>query len=267
MSSMGQPHLESVSADHYRDAMFALASSGVPFLVGGAYAQACYFGIERRTKDFDVFVRPRDVERALESLARCGFQTELTFPHWLGKAYAGADYVDVIFSSGNGVAVVDEQWFEHARDAVVLGLPVRLCPPEEMIWSKTFVMERERYDGADVMHLLRAVGHRLDWERLVARFEPHPELLLSVLTLFAFVYPGSRALIPSRVLDTLIGRFRAGSASRGTNPLLCRGTLVSRSQYLEDVERLGHIDARLAPHGGMSEAQIAHWTAAGLLED
>jgi hypothetical protein len=28
-------------------------------------------------------------------------------------------------------------------------VPVIFCPPEEMIWSKAFVMERERYDGAD----------------------------------------------------------------------------------------------------------------------
>jgi hypothetical protein len=117
------------------------------------------------------------------------------------------------------------------------------------------------------MHLLRAGGHRLDWERLLARFEPHSELLLSVLALFTFVYPGSRAVIPPSVLDALVGRLKAGNSSHETDPLLCRGTLVSRLQYLEDVERLGHIDARLVPHGGMSEAQIAHWTAAGLPED
>lgn len=47
-----------------------------------------------------------------------------------------------------------------SRDAAagdVLGIPVQLCPPEEMLWSKSYVMERERYDGAEVMHLLRAL--------------------------------------------------------------------------------------------------------------
>jgi hypothetical protein len=35
-----------------------------------------------------------------------------------------------------------------------------------MIWSKGFVMERERFDGADVTHLLRAVGPKLNWDHV-----------------------------------------------------------------------------------------------------
>ena len=58
----------------------------------------------------------------------------------------------MIFSSGNGVATVDDEWFAHAPEGEVLGLPVRLVPAEEMIWSKAFIMERERFDGADIMH-------------------------------------------------------------------------------------------------------------------
>ena len=34
-----------------------LNESGVPFLVGGAYALAKHAGIERHTKDLDIFVR------------------------------------------------------------------------------------------------------------------------------------------------------------------------------------------------------------------
>ena len=45
----------------------------------------------------------------------------MTFPHWLGKAYRGDDFCDVIFSSGNGVCRVDDLWFEHSVPARVLG--------------------------------------------------------------------------------------------------------------------------------------------------
>jgi hypothetical protein len=62
--------------------------------------------------------------------------------------------VDVIWSSGNGIANVDPSWFEYALEEDVLGQHVFLCPPEEMIWSKAFVMERERFDGADVILVL-----------------------------------------------------------------------------------------------------------------
>jgi hypothetical protein len=33
---------------------------------------------------------------------------------------------------------------------------------EEVIWSKAFVTERERYDGADIMHVLLACAETLD---------------------------------------------------------------------------------------------------------
>ena len=99
---------------------------------------------------------PSNPPYASNDTATPGFEVELVFPHWLGKARAGDDVIDVIFSSGNGVATVDDLWLAHGVEADVLGVPTRLCPPEEMIWSKAFIMERERYDGADVAHLLRA---------------------------------------------------------------------------------------------------------------
>jgi hypothetical protein len=41
----------------------------------------------------------------------------------------------------------------------------------------------------------------------------------------------------------------------------CQGTLLSREQYLPDLEH-GAADARLAPAGTMSAQEIAAWTAA-----
>jgi len=49
---------------------------------------------------------------------------------------------------------------------------VGLTPVEEMLWSKAFVMERHRYDGADIAHLIRARGEHFDWNRLLQRFGP-----------------------------------------------------------------------------------------------
>ena len=70
---------------------------------------------------------------------------------------------------------------------------VRLSPAEEMIWSKAFIQERERFDGADVMHLLREIGPSLDWPRLLMRFGDYWRVLLSHLIMFGFVYPDKRA--------------------------------------------------------------------------
>src|SRR5205823_228455 len=127
--------------------------------------------------------------------------------------YGEHDYVDLIFSSGNGVATVDESWFEHAVDTDVLGVAVRLCPPEETIWSKAFVQERERFDGADVLHLLHRLASSLDWPRVLSRFGPHWRVLFAHLVLFGFVYPDRRGSLPSWVLDELMRRFAAESES------------------------------------------------------
>ncbi|MDP9363235.1 MAG: hypothetical protein M3Q10_03200, partial [Chloroflexota bacterium] len=69
------------TAAFYHAMIKALHSVDVPFLVGVAYAFARYTGIERHTKDFDVFVRAEDVDRVMVTLAATGCATELTFPH------------------------------------------------------------------------------------------------------------------------------------------------------------------------------------------
>jgi len=277
------------TAAFYRRAMAVLEQAGVPFLVGGAYAFAHYTGIVRHTKDFDLFILPRDFDAALAALAAAGYPVERNFPHWLGKAHGeDGSFVDLIFGSGNGLTRVDEGWFQHARRGEVLGVPVRLVPSEEMLWSKAFIMERERYDGADVAHLLHCCAKELDWQRLLARFGEHWRVLLSHLVLFGYIYPAQpaksaggtllpgAARIPAEVMATLIGRLSretfdtaggagesAGAAASGAGgDALCRGTILSRAQYLFDIDTHGYLDARLPPSGTMSPEQVEQWTAA-----
>jgi hypothetical protein len=229
----------------YRAALSTLQRAQVPFLVGGAYALACHTGVVRHTKDFDIFIRPKDCERVLQVLSAAGYRTEITDPCWLAKAYSGEDFIDVIFSSGNAVAEVDDAWFEHAIDAKVFGLSVQLCPPEETIWSKAFVMERERYDGADIAHLLRSYGTRLDWKRLLGRFDSHWRILLSHLILFGFIYPFERSCIPPFVMETLLDRLQSEAQPPPIDGRLCQGTLLSKVQYAIDMDHWGYQDARL----------------------
>src|SRR4051812_15792099 len=148
--------VETPSRCFYRDAMEVLPRAGVPFLVGGAFAFIHQAGIDKSTKDLDIFSRPGDVQRLLEACAAAGYETELVFSHWLAKIRSPEGFIDVIFSSGNGIASVDDGWFEHATSEMVLGVPVKIAPAEETLWSKAFVMERERFDGADVAHLILA---------------------------------------------------------------------------------------------------------------
>lgn len=258
----GKDRLEPRTADFYRQALAILTTSKVPFLVGGAYALERYTGIQRHTKDLDVFVHAGDCRRVLDVFSETGYRGELTFPHWLGKVFGpNGDFIDVIFSSGNGIARVDAAWFEHAIDAEVLGVPVKLSPPEEMIWSKSFVMERERYDGADVIHLLRALGRRLDWSRLLYRFDADWRVLLQYLILFGYIYPGEQAQIPDQVMHPLLSRLQGELATPPPAERVCRGTLLSREQYLTDVEEWGYQDARVA-RATLTPEDLRLWTEA-----
>ena len=263
MIETGTPLLTTpAKAELYRTVLEMLNRGGVPYMVGGTYAFQYYSGISRSTKDFDIFVRSRDVQRVLDVLTRSGFKTEMAYSHWLAKAYHGDKFIDVIFSSGNGVAAVDDEWFAHAVDEEVLGVAVKLCPAEEMIWSKAFIMERERFDGADVAHLFRHCSGLLNWERLMRRFGANWRVLLNHLVLFGFIYPGERALIPSPVMKELVNRLLAELDEPTRNTKVCQGTLLSRAQYLVDVDEWGYEDGRIQPRGNMTEQQIAEWTAA-----
>jgi hypothetical protein len=246
-SSPNDFHLRSVAA---------LQDANVPFLIGGAYVVEVYAGVSRRTKDFDLYVRPRHVDAALDALARAGYETELTFAHWLAKAKRGRDYVDLIFRAGNGLCEVDDSWFERAHDDELLGLHVKLCAPEEMIWMKAYIMERERFDGADIAHLLVSCAEKLNWQHLVQRFGPDWRVLLSHLVLFGYIYPSEQGRIPTAVMDDLIPRLR-NETPAGGNKRLCLGTLLSRKQYLIDVQKRGFHDARLEKRVQMDSEDIA----------
>ncbi len=256
--------LDQDTRQFYIDILNLLKETQIPFMVGGAYALAQYTGIERHTKDLDIFVLKKDAENILEILSRAGYKSELTFPHWLGKAYKGDNFIDLIFSSGNGIADVDEDWLLHATKGEVFGVEVLLCPPEEMLWSKGYIMERERFDGGDVAHILHACAEKIDWQRLIMRFSDHYRVLLAHLILFGFIYPLEQHKIPKSVMDQLLKRLRDDNQEPRNveDDRLCQGTILSREQYLVDIERWGYADARLQPLGKMSASEINHWTIA-----
>lgn len=257
-----QSLVETPSRVFYREAMEVLNGAGVPFLVGGAFAFIHQAGIDKSTKDLDVFARPRDVQRLLEACAAAGYSSDLVFSHWLAKIRSPEGFIDVIFSSGNGVAIVDDWWFEHATSETVLGVSVKIAPAEETIWSKAFVMERERYDGADVAHLILAHGERLDWQRLLARFGAHWRVLLAHLVLYGFIFPSERSRVPAWVMQDLLRRAETEQSEPDSPDTVCYGTLLSWSQYLGDVLGGSFRDARIRPFGSMTAEEVARWTAA-----
>jgi hypothetical protein len=251
------------AAIFYTEVLRAFDEARVPVLLGGGYALEFYTHRGRQLKDLDLFIYRKDLEKIFAVLNRNGFRTTLDFTHWLGKVCYGDYFIDIIFSSGNGLCAVDPSWFEHSQPGTLFGLPVRFCPPEEMIWSKAFVMERERYDGADIAHLLLKCGNGLDWPRLLFRFGEHWRVLYSHLVLFDYIYPSERRCVPQPIRRELLRRLKDETISPADSGRYCRGPLLSRTQYQIDTAKLGYQDARIIPTGKLSSEEAANWTAAG----
>ncbi len=245
---------EETTRQFYRDAMRRLDDAGLPYVVGGGYAMAYYSGIQRNTKDLDIFMKPEDHERALEVLAAAGYRTEYFYPFWIAKAVSGEAFMDIIYSSGNGICRVDDDWINNAVPYDVLGYPTRLTPAEEQLWSKAFVMDRDRFDGGDVIHLILGRAQEMDWERLVGRFRGHERVLLAHLILFGYVYPCDRDRVPGWVIPKLLE-----SVGNELKPdaNLCRGAnLAHGGSYGTALREWGYVDARLKPHGTLTQEQI-----------
>jgi len=159
----------------------------------------------------------------------------------LGKVKSGENCIDLIYRAGNGLCEVDDLWFERARDAQVFGLSVKMCAPEEIVWMKAFIMERERFDGADVAHIFESCAAELDWRHLLKRFGSHWPVLLSHIVLFGYIYPSERGRIACAIIDELLQRWRDESSFSATDRV-CQGTLLSREQYLPDIYERGFRD-------------------------
>ena len=69
-------------------------------------------------------------------------------------------------------------------------------------------------------------------------------------------------MIPVDVLEVLVNRMREEQTTGPADTHVCQGTLLSRAQYLPDIQEWGYQDARLPPHGTMSREHLDIWTGA-----
>ncbi len=210
----------------------------VPYVVAGAFALQRHTGIWRDTKDLDLFLPPEGAAQALQVLAEDRFETTVADPVWLAKAHRGEYYVDLITGMSNGVVTVDRSWIERGTVADVLGVETRILGAEELIASKLFVTRRERFDGADICHVIYRTRGQLDWQRLLGMVAGHEDLLLWALVLFAYVYPADADYVPGALWQKLLQDFQE-HIRRPDATALFRGSLVDPMMFAIDVEEWG----------------------------
>lgn len=226
----------------YHDVLNELAASGMPFLVAGAYAVSVYTGITRPTKDLDIFCKAGDYPRLLAHFQRRGYDVSVEDEIWLAKVHKGVHYLDVIFASPTGTIQVTDNWMDHARQADVLGTRVPLVGPTELIWTKCFIQLHNRYEGADIAHLILKAHEEIDWHRLLANMEAHWEVLFSQLLMFRWIYPSERKLVPSWLMHELMGRLRCQMEIPAPKKKICRGGLLAPYDYNIDTKEWGFIN-------------------------
>jgi hypothetical protein len=222
----------------FREVLIALEQQHVPYAVSGAFALRQHTGICRFTKDLDLFMTARTVCEVLPILRDCGFECEMVDPVWLAKARKGEFFVDLITGMSNAVLLVANSWIERARPAVVQGIETRVLAPEELVASKIFVARRERFDGADIAHVIYGTYGSFDWDREMELVGEHWEMLLWSLILFRYVYPAHSHYVPAAIWHELLQRFQKEIGSRDPQAAF-RGSLVDNNMFAIDVNEWG----------------------------
>jgi hypothetical protein len=221
----------------YEKALQLLDESGAEYMLGGAFAMFHYTGIYRDTKDLDIFCKPTEYPKILKYFADKGFETQLYDVRWLAKVFNGDYFIDIIWDTVNNICRVDDSWYERAPEGLFAKHKVKFIPAEELFWCKVYVQNRERYDGADINHLLVKYGKQMDWKWVLKRMDPHWHLLLSSIILFQFCYPSDyRDIIPQWLFDELVERARQQYDMPSPWEKVCRGPIIDQTQYAIDVK-------------------------------
>ena len=222
----------------FKEVLLLLETRKCSYAVAGAFALRHHTGICRYTKDLDIFLTAETASEILPVFGKSGFRYEVRDPFWLAKVHRDRYFVDFITGMSNGVLVVDDSWIDRACPAEICGVSSRVLAPEETLASKLFVTRRERFDGADIAHLIFAAQGKLDWGRILQLAGEHWELVLWSLLLFKYVYPAHTKYVPLTLWDDLMGRL-AADLRRSDSTARFRGTLIDDAMFAIDVEEWG----------------------------
>ncbi len=227
----------------YSQVLQLMAKSEIPFLVSGTYALASYTGIDRPTKDVDVFAKAGDALKLLSYFRDHGFSVETVDERWLNRITRGELFVDIITNMPTVTTHVTDDWFVDAPETELFGARVRLVPPTQFIWSKIFVADHHRYDGADVAHVILKCHDKIDWKMLLSHMELYWEVLLMALLNFRFVYPSERHRVPRWLMEELLDRLNDQMMVKPPGKRICRGRIFSPRDYSIDVDQWGFSEA------------------------
>ncbi|MGA8026505.1 MAG: hypothetical protein WB992_05125 [Bryobacteraceae bacterium] len=179
---------------------------GLRFAVGGGLAAMAYAGQWRNTKDIDLYIPESERDRMIGVVTDTGledyFEKQPYDRNWIYRSYKNDTIVDLIWAMANRRSVVDTSWFRGPQ-VEVDGERFGLLAPEEELWSKLYVLQRDRCDWPDALNLIYGVGLELDWRHLLARVENDAPLVAALVSIFAWLCPERAREFPSWIWKEL----------------------------------------------------------------
>ncbi len=184
----------------YKRLLHEAAARKLPFAVGGGLAAMTYAGQWRNTKDLDLYIMSRHRDQMIALLVTLGFEDYYEKqPYdrkWIYRGCKDGNIVDLIWAMANQRAVVDETWFEGPA-VEADGERFRLLAPEESLWSKLYVLQRDRCDWPDALNLLYGVGPEMNWPRLLRNLGSDAPLVGALLFAFGWLCPERAQQLPT----------------------------------------------------------------------
>lgn len=204
----------------------------------GVRAARAYGNLPRYQGQLDLFLTAQNAETALKLLREEGFECEVCDPVWLFKVHRSGFFIDLITGMSNATIVVDDTWIEHSIPAVVHEVTTRVLAAEDLLVSKLFVTRRERFDGADIAHVIYGSRGKLDWQRILQLTGENWEILLWNLVLFRYVYPAQTQYVPTELWRDLLRRFEHVIAHPDSGARF-RGSLIDDKMFAIDLNEWG----------------------------
>jgi len=224
----------------YHRVIHEARTAGVRFAFGGAFATAVYTGHLRNTKDFDFYVLPDQRDAMIEATRRAGLHDHYDrLPYdraWIYRASSDGIIVDTIWAMANLRTRVDQRWISAGPVVELRGELLRAIPIEDLIWSKLYVLQRERCDWGDVLNLIDSRPAIIDWEQLLERMGDDTPVLGGVLSVYAWLAPDRASQIPRKVWDRV--GITPETSGGGPEVTACRARLIdSRPWFRLESER------------------------------
>lgn len=222
----------------YLDVLRTARGRGLELAIGGGFAVAAYTVYRQSTKDIDVYVQPGDRKTMVDIVTEAGltdYYDVLPYDRkWIYRSHRDDVIVDIMWAMPNQRAQVDRDWLTRGPELDLHGEMVRVLPPEELIWAKLYVLQRDRSDWPDILNLIYATGLELNWDHLINRLEDDAPLLDAVLTIFRWLCPDRAAQFP----ETLWSRLR-DSRHRYRGGIPREELLDTRPWFLPALEAVG----------------------------